>query len=93
MAFKIHGTSAIIFDSYKFSFICASLCFLMYVHGLLFQKAEDDTRASWDDRSELCLLKVGHFGEICTLVFYLFQDNNSSIGKHALLGMSRTLIF
>jgi hypothetical protein len=54
--------------SYKFSLICASLSFLMYVHGLLFQKAEDDTRASWDDRSELCLLKVGNFGEICTLV-------------------------
>ncbi len=41
----------------------------MYMHGLLFQKAEDDTKASWDDRSELCLLKVGHFGE---LYFYSF---------------------
>jgi hypothetical protein len=40
----------------------------MYVHGLLFQKAEDDTSASWDDRSELCLLKVRYFGEICTSV-------------------------
>lgn len=38
---------------------------LMYINGLLFQKAEDDSKASWDDRSELCLLKVGYFGGNC----------------------------
>lgn len=37
----------------------------MYINGLLFQKAEDDSKTSWDDRSELCLLKVGYFGGNC----------------------------
>lgn len=43
--------------------------FLNVYATLMFQKEADDTKASWDGRSELCLLKVGHFGENCISIF------------------------
>lgn len=39
------------------------------MHALLFQKAEDDSKASWDDRSELCSLKVGTLRENVSKLF------------------------
>ena len=39
------------------------------MHTSLFQKEEDQTRASWDDKSDLCMLKVGRKNSL----FYLFE--------------------
>lgn len=39
----------------------------------LLQKAED-TKLCWDDRSDLCLLKVGHLGRFLFLFLTLFND-------------------
>lgn len=44
-----------------------TICFRAYT----FQKSGDSKNASWDDKSELCLLKVGQFGEMFVFVYHM----------------------
>lgn len=45
----------------------------MHLLAVCFQKAEGGTKTSWNERSELCLLKVDNFWEtFCFWLFYLF---------------------
>lgn len=42
-----------------------------YYYIQIFQKTKDRKKARWQDRSELCLLKVGHPEKICCILLIM----------------------